>query len=377
MSTNRPSRRPARATRLLAAALSLTLVAACGDSEDAPVSSDAAPGTTAATDTAPDDTAPDDTAADTTVPTAGGTVTVYLGRQYGIEPVFEEFTAATGIEVRFTAGSDPELRERLIAEGANTPADVVITADAANVELSAQAGVLAAIDSEPLQTAIPEELRSADNLWFALSRRARSVIYSTERVTEPPTTYAAVGDAQWKGKLCLRPSTHPYTQSLVADLIINGGDAEARAIVDSWVANDPLYINSDTDIYKAVASGECDIALANSYYLGRLQTEDPAFPVAISWAEQDGAGTHVNVSAAAVTANAPNPAAAQLLVEWLATDGQESFAAANFEYPADPTVPLNEIVASWGEFTADLAAVRQLGSFNAAAVELLSAAGYE
>jgi iron(III) transport system substrate-binding protein len=354
-------------TRMLAAALALSMVAAaCGGDDDSPETS------------APDTAAPGTAAPDTTAPAAaGGTVTVYLGRQYGIEPVFEEFTAATGIEVRFTSGSDPELRERLIAEGANTPADVLITADAANIELSAQAGVLAAVDSDALRSAIPEELRSADDLWFSLSRRARSVVYSTERVTEPPTTYAAVGDPQWKGKLCLRPSTHPYTQSLVANLIINEGEDGARAIVDSWVANDPLYINSDTDIYKAVAAGECDIALANSYYLGRLQTEDPAFPVAISWAEQAGAGTHVNVSAAAVTADAPNPDAALTLIEWLATEGQESFAAANFEYPADPTVAVNEVVASWGEFTADLAAVRQLGAFNAAAVELLSAAGYE
>jgi iron(III) transport system substrate-binding protein len=119
------------------------------------------------------------------------------------------------------------------------------------------------------------------------------------------------------------------------------------------------------------------VAIANTYYLGRLQTEDPAFPVAISWPEQDGRGAHVNISAGAVTANAPNPEAAQLLLEWLATDGQQQFADANFEYPADPTVPTNELVASWGEFIADLAVVRQLGGLNAAAVDVLSTAGYE
>lgn len=335
----------------LTAVLSVSLIAACSDGDD------------------------DGGVGDSSAPTRS--VTVYLGRQYGIEPVFEEFTAATGIEVRFTAGSDPELRERLIAEGANTPADVVITADAANVELSAQAGILAPLDSTELAGAIPEELRSPDDLWFGLSRRARSVIYSTERVPEPPTTYTAVGDPQWKGKLCLRPSTHPYTQSLVASLIINQGAEEARTVVDSWVANDPLYINSDTDIYKAVAAGDCDVALVNSYYLGRLQSDDPSFPVAISWADQQGAGTHVNVSAAALTANAPNPDAGRELIEWLATDGQQTFADANFEYPADPSVPVNELVASWGDFGADLAAVRQLGANNAFAVQLLSAAGYE
>lgn len=306
-----------------------------------------------------------------------GNVTVYLGRQYGIEPVFEEFTAQTGIEIDFTGGSDPELRERLIAEGANTPADVLLTADAANIELAAEAGLLAPVVGSAIEAAIPETLRSADGLWTALSTRARSVIHSTERVPEPPTTYAQLGDPAWKGTLCLRPSTHPYTQSLVAGLIINEGAERARQIVDSWVANDPLYINSDTDIYKAVADGECDVAIANSYYLGRLLTEDPGFPVAISWAEQETTGTHINVSAAGVTANAPNPDGAKALVEWLATTGQELFASANFEYPADPTVPIDDLVASWGEFRADEAAVRQLGATNAAAVDLLSAAGYE
>ena len=195
--------------------------------------------------------------------------------------------------------------------------------------------------------------------------------------TSAPTSYAGVGDPQWKGKVCLRPSTHPYTQSLVASLIIAEGEERADEIVQSWVDNDPLYINSDTDIYKAVADGECDIAIANTYYLGRLQAEDPAFPVEIVWPEQDGRGAHVNVSSAAVTRHAPNPDAALQLLEWLATDGQQAFADANFEYPANADVEPNEIVAGWGEFVADLAAVRQLGEFQPAAVELLSATGYE
>ncbi len=304
-------------------------------------------------------------------------MTVYTGRHYGIEPVFDAFTADTGIEVRFTTGNDPELRERLIAEGENTPADLLMAADAANIELAADAGMLASVDSDALRSAIPAELRSENDDWFALSQRARVIVASTERVDGPPSTYADVGDPAWKGRICLRPSTHPYTQSLVAGLIIAEGEERATEIVQSWVDNDPLYINSDTDIYKAVADGECDIAIANTYYLGRLLSEDPEFPVEIVWPEQDGRGAHVNVSSAAVTAHAPNPAAALQLLEWLATDGQEAFAAANFEYPADPTVEPNEIVAGWGEFVADRAAVRQLGEFQPDAVELLSATGYE
>jgi iron(III) transport system substrate-binding protein len=252
-----------------------------------------------------------------------------------------------------------------------------MTADAANIELAAAEGLLASVDSDVLREAIPEELRSANDEWFTLSRRLRVVMYSTERVENPPTTYAGLGDEQWAGRLCLRPSTHPYTQSLVAALINNLGEDEALTIVESWVANDPLYINSDTDILKAIEAGECDVALTNHYYLGRLKNENPDFPVAISWPEQDGVGTHVNVSAAAVTANAQNREAAIELLEWLATDGQAAFAAANFEFPADPDVAPAEILVGFGPFTADLASVRELGALNADAVDLLSRAAYE
>ena len=304
-------------------------------------------------------------------------VTVYTGRHYGIERVFDEFTEATGIEVRFTTGKDPELRERLVAEGANTPADMLMTADAANVELAATAGVLAPVASETLDTAIPAELRSPDGTWFALSRRARVIISSTERVHLPPTTYAAVGDLAWKGKLCMRPSTHPYTQSLVASLIAAEGEAAAEAVVKSWVDNDPLFIDSDTDIYRAIAAGECDVAIANSYYFGRLQTEDPAFPVAITWPEQDGRGAHVNVSTAGITSNAPNPTDALRLLEWLATDGQKTFSDANFEYPADASVEPADIVAAWGPFIGDTSVIARLGEFQPGAVALLGRVGYE
>ena len=304
-------------------------------------------------------------------------VTVYTGRHYGIETVFDEFTAETGIKVRFTTGSDPELRERLKAEGGNTPADLVITADAANIALSAEAGLLSPVSSPALEEAIPTELRAADGTWFALSRRLRVVMYSTERVDTPPTTYAELGDPAWRGRLCLRPSTHPYTQSLVAGLINHLGADGARTIVDSWVANDPLFINSDTDILKAIAAGDCDVALANSYYLPRLLADDLGFPVALAWPDQTGTGAHLNVSAAAVTAAAANREEAVILLEWLATTGQKSFSDANNEFPADPRVGPTEILAGFGPFVADLASVRELGRLNPAAVSLLSEAGYQ
>jgi iron(III) transport system substrate-binding protein len=306
------------------------------------------------------------------------TVTVYTGRHYGIEPIFTSFTEATGIAVRFTTGSDPELRERLLAEGENTPADVVMTADAANIALAAEAGLLAALDSEVLREAIPAELRAEDGTWYALSRRLRVIQYAVDRIETPPTTYAELGDPRFDGRLCLRPSTHPYTQSLVAALIRNEGTDAAANIVASWVANDPIFINSDTDLLRAVEAGDCDVALANSYYLGRLKaTEDPDFAVAISWPDQDGPGAHVNISAAAVTAASPNPEAAQVLLEWLATDGQQEFSAANHEYPAVEGVDPAEVLLGFGTFVPDHDSVRELGRFNAAAVDLLADVGYE
>jgi iron(III) transport system substrate-binding protein len=304
-------------------------------------------------------------------------VVVYTGRHYGIEPVFEEFTKQTGIEVRFTTGSDPELRARLEAEKANTPADLIMTADAANIELAAKAGLLSPVDSALLASAIPEELRAADSTWFAISRRLRVIMTSSERVTAAPQTYAEVGDPKWRGKLCLRPSTHPYTQSLVAGMINNIGADATRKIVDSWVSNNPLYINSDTDMLKAIKAGDCDVALTNSYYLGRLLSDDKAFPVTLTWPDQATTGAHLNISAAAVTANAPNRAAAVALLEWLATKGQNLFSSVNNEFPANPEVDPEPIIAGFGSFVADTKSVRLLGSLNQQAVELLSAAKYQ
>ncbi len=304
-------------------------------------------------------------------------VTVYTGRHYGIEPVFDAFTEETGIEVRFTTGGDPELRERLVAEGENTPADLYMTADAANIELAAAAGLLATIDDESITAAVPAELRSAKNQWFGLSQRLRVIMSSSERVAKAPTTYAELGDAAWSGRVCLRPSTHPYTQSLVAAMIKNMGEEKTLAIVRSWVANKPLYINSDTDILKAIAAGDCDVALTNSYYLARLQNEDAAFPVTLTWPDQSTTGAHVNVSAAGVVASAPNAAGARRLLAWLATSGQKAFSDANFEFPVNPAVTPADLLVKFGEHKSDLASVRELGRLNAAAVSLLSTAGYE
>ncbi len=305
-------------------------------------------------------------------------VTVYLGRHYGIEPVFEEFTEATGIPVEFTTGKDPELRERLVVEGDNTAADVFIAADAGNLGLAAEAGVLAPTDSEVLTEAIPENLRDSDDRWFALSLRPRTIVTSDERVeaSEVPTGYAGLGDPEWKDRICLRPATHPYTQSLVASLIASQGEAGAAEIVDSWMANEPTFIDSDTEILEAIVAGECDIAIVNSYYLGRLVDDQGPQPLRLTWPTDD-PGVHVNISGGGVTADAANPEGAQQLLEWLATDGQRSFADVNFEYPANPAVDPRAELVEWGAFTADPVAVERFGELQSDAVQLLDRAGYQ
>jgi iron(III) transport system substrate-binding protein len=208
----------------------------------------------------------------TTQPAAAAeVVVVYTARHYGKEPVFEAFTKQTGIEMQSFDGSPSELFERLRAEGDKTPADVLISVDAGDLWNAAQAGLLAKIDSPELQTNIPAHLRDAENRWFALTVRARTIMYNTHKVKpEELSTYEALGDPKWKNRLCLRPSNHVYNQSLLATMIKRFGEAKVETIVRGWVANNPTLINSDSRILESIAAGECDVGITNSYYLGRL-----------------------------------------------------------------------------------------------------------
>ncbi len=305
-------------------------------------------------------------------------VSVYIGRHYGIEPVFEEFTKATGIPVVFTTGKDAELRERIKVEGPNTQADVYLAADAGNLQLAADDGLLASVDSPVLTGAVPERVRAADGSWYALSLRNRTIITSADRVadTDVPTGYEALGDPRWKGRLCLRPSTSAYTQSLVSSLIADRGEDGARAVVDGWVANEPTYIDSDEDMIEAVVAGQCDVAVINHYYLPRTVAEAGPIPVRLTW-PTDPPGVHQNISGAGVTANAANPEGARRLIEWLATDGQRSFADVNYEFPANQTVPPRDELVAFGPYTVDSVAVREFGPLQAQAVRLLDEAGYQ
>lgn len=311
---------------------------------------------------------------------AGEPLVVYSARKYQlVEQLFQEYGRERGIEVKSVTDDGAPLIQRLTAEGANSPADVFISVDAGDLWRATEAGLLSPVKSPMLESAIPAHLRDPAGHWFGLAVRARTLAYSTERVKASElSTYAALGDARWKGKLCLRSGKAVYNQSLVAMMIGDQGEEAAERVVRSWVANlaaDPF--TNDTLLLKAIAAGQCDVGIVNTYYLGRLQHEQAGFPVQIFWADQQGRGTHVNISGGGVTAHAKNRAEAIRFLEWLASPAiQQRFAAVNFEFPANAGVdPLPEVKA-WGKFEPNLVNVGTIGKTQSAAVMLIDRAGW-
>jgi iron(III) transport system substrate-binding protein len=304
-------------------------------------------------------------------------VRVYSGRHYDLEVAFEEFAAATGVDVEFLYGGDAELRERLRTEGDDTLADVFMTVDAANLELAASEGLLQPMDTTNLDV-VDDNLVHPDGLWVGLSKRVRTIMYHPDRVEASElSTYEDLADPRWAGRLCMRNSTNVYTQSLVASLIYHHGYDGAMEVVSGWVANDTEIMSNDIVILETIAAGGCDVGITNHYYLARLLEEDPDFPVLPFWANQEGRGVHVNVSGAGVTAHADNPELAKELIEWLATDGQEAFVYGNHEYPVNPEVPPPPLVREWGEFVEDPLNASEFAVLNADAIRLMNEAGYD
>ena len=307
----------------------------------------------------------------------GPAVQVYSARSYGAEEAYERFRSETGIRVEFLNGNDAELRERLQAEGADSPADVYMTVDVANLSLAAEQDLLQPVQSAELEEAVPASLRDPQDRWYGLSERARVIIYDEDEVDPAElSTYAALGDAKWDGELCLRTSTSAYTQSLVASVIAHEGPEAARAVVDGWVANDPQIFANDNEIVRTVGAGDCKIGVTNHYYVARERAADPDLGVGVFFPNQATTGTHVNISGAGVTANADDVPEAQQFLEWLATTGQSQFVDGNFEYPVNRTVEPVETLGELGDFTRDELNVGELGTYNAQAVSILTDAGY-
>lgn len=308
------------------------------------------------------------------------TVTVYSSRaEYLIKPLFDRFTEQTGIKVRYTTDGEAALIARLQAEQERTPADVLLTVDAGNLWYASSQGLLQPIESELLSANVPSHLRASDNSWFGLSVRARTLVYSTERVAESElSSYESLADEQWYGRLCLRTSKKVYNQSLVASMISSLGEPQTEAVVQGWVNNlaiDPL--SNDNLAMEAVIAGVCDVAVVNTYYFGRLMDEKPEAPLAIFWPNQNDRGVHVNISGIGMTRHAKQPQLAQTLIEWLTSDAaQKDFAGLNKEFPVNPAVSVVPQVAAWGEFKADAMDVELVGQLQTSAIKLMDRAGY-
>ena len=294
----------------------------------------------------------------------GGEVNLYSSRHYDTdERLYSDFTEQTGITVNRIEGKADELIERMRAEGINSPADVLLTVDTTRLERAKDAGILQAVDSTVLEERIPANLRDAANEWFGFSQRARIVFYDMNDVSEPPRTYLELADPKYRGQVCSRSSTNVYTQTLMAAMIENHGEDAARdwaqGVVDNF-AREPQ--GGDTDQLRALVSGECDVSLSNTYYFARaIRTEVDGLGAdertMIGWVFPrmgPDAGSHVNLSAGGIAANAPNRDNAVRFLEYLASDqAQTYFSAGNDEYPVVVGVPVSKSVAALGELEAD------------------------
>ena len=314
-------------------------------------------------------------------PAFANELVVYSSRADNLlKPVVAEYEKKTGTKVQLVGGQAGPLMEKIRAEGSNTPADVFITVDGGNLWQATQMGLLRPINSPTLKANIPASLRDPKNQWYGLSVRARTIFYNTNKVKPAElSSYAALADAKWKGRLCLRTSNNVYNQSLVGTMIANLGAVKTEQIVKGWVANlaAPPFAN-DTAMLEAIGAGRCDVGIANTYYYGRLMDKQPNLPIGIFFADQQGKGTHVNVAGAGVTKFSKRPAEAQKFIEWLSgSEAQNLFADLNHEYPANPKVKPDPKVAKWGSFKQDVINVSVAGSNQKRAVMLMRKAGYK
>ncbi len=314
-------------------------------------------------------------------------VNLYSARKEAlIKPLLDQFTEKTGITVNLVTGKADALLTRLKSEGRNTPADVFLTTDAGRLHRAEEAKVLQPVQSESLSKAIPASYRDPEGYWFGLSLRARPIMYVKGKV-DPKTlsTYEALATPEFKGEICIRSSSNIYNQSLVASMIAVDGEANTETWAKGLVGNMARPPKGgDRDQIKAAAAGQCDIAVANTYYFGKMlaggdaSQKAAAEKLAIFWPNQDGRGTHVNISGAGVTTHAKNKDNAIKLIEFLASeDAQAWYSQVNYEYPVREGVEPSKVLAEWGNFKADNLNLSQLGDLNSKAVMLMDRAGWK
>jgi iron(III) transport system substrate-binding protein len=314
--------------------------------------------------------------------TQGGEVNLYSARHYNTdEEIYNSFTEKTGIKVNVIEGKDDELIERIISEGANTPADVLITVDAGRLWRADQAGIFAPVQSQVLTEKIPENLRHPQNLWFGYSKRVRVIMYNKDKVDPAQlATYEDLADPKWKGKIIVRSSSNIYNQSLVAGMIEAQGEPATTEWIKGLVANlaSPPDGN-DTSNIEAIAAGSADLTLANTYYLARYADDKEIFDkVGVLFPNQNDRGTHVNISGAGMLKNTAHKEQAIAFLEYLASpEAQEFFALGNNEYSVVAGTPPNPVLETFGEFKEDTTNVSAYGKNNATAVKIMDLAGWK
>ena len=311
---------------------------------------------------------------------AADEVVVYSSRiDELIKPVFDAYTAKTGVQVRFITDKEAPLMARIKAEGVNTPADLLLTVDGGNLWQAEQMGILQPVQSPVIANNIPPQYRAASGAWTGLSLRARTIVYAPERVQQAElSSYEALAEKNWEGRLCLRTSKKVYNQSLTATLIETHGEAQAERIVQGWIDNLATDVfPDDNSVILAVAAGQCDVGIVNTYYYGRLHQQKPDLKAKLFWPNQQDRGVHVNLSGIGLTRHAPHPEAALKLVEWMTSaEAQNIFADANKEFPANAQVKPSAEVASWGSFRADSMPVEVTGRRQAEAIRLMDRVGW-
>jgi iron(III) transport system substrate-binding protein len=293
---------------------------------------------------------------------ADGELNLYSSRHYDTdERLYSDFEEATGITINRIEGKADELMARMQAEGANSPADILLTVDTSRLARAKNMGLLQPVDSAILEQRVPANFQDSDNQWFGFSQRARMIFFDKADVSEPPRTYADLANPKYKGMICIRSSSNEYNQTLLAAIIAHEGEDAARGwaqgVVDN-MARDPQ--GGDTDQLRGIVSGECEIAVSNSYYFARAFRTDIKGVSAqidmIGWAfpDQGGNGAHMNLSGGGVAAHAPNRDNAVLFLEYLTSDqAQAYFSAGNDEYPVVSGVDLADSVARLGTFAPD------------------------
>jgi iron(III) transport system substrate-binding protein len=318
---------------------------------------------------------------------SSGEVNVYTHRHYAADQeLFAKFEESTGIKVNVINANADELIQKMNIEGEQSPADVLITVDAGRLTRAKDQGLLQAVDSEVLNNTIASHLKDPDNQWFGLTKRARIIVYAPERVDSTElSTYEDLATEKWNDRILVRSSENIYNQSLFASIIVNNGEEAAREWAEGMVENMARSPKgNDRDQVKAVVAGEGDLAIVNTYYIGNLlNSEDreevkAGEAVKVFFPNQEGRGTHINVSGAGVARYAPNRDNAIKFIEFLVSkEAQEVFANSNYEYPVNEEVQPAKLLQSWGDFKEDGLNLSKLGEFNKKAVLIFDETGWK